>query len=372
MTWEETIFGNFVDTNPKVPMIKGESYSFIPMENIEPSVKHTVPRCEKEFSSGGARFANGDTLFARITPCLEHGKITKARGLKTDIGFGSTEYIVFRAKDGISDPDFVYYLAKSDVIKQPAIKSMVGSSGRQRAQKEVIENIIINVPKIGTQKHIASILSAYDDLIENNNRRIELLEESARLLYREWFVDFRFPGYEHAEFVDGLPKGWNKVKLGEKIILNYGKALKSEDRINGDYPVFGSSGIVGYHNKFLVNGPGIIVGRKGNVGSIYWSYKNYNPIDTVYYIDSSTSNFYLFQSLQNMQFLSSDAAVPGLNRDYAYSKDYLIPSNKTFNFFNEIVSTTYEQVYKLLDYNQKLKEARDILLPKLMSGEIEV
>ena len=120
------------------------------------------------------------------------------------------------------------------------------------------------------QKKIAAILSAYDDLIEINKGRIALLEKMAEEIYREWFVRFRFPGWEQTAFEKGIPVGWDVKTLGSIVELVYGKALKSEDRCDGNYPVYGSSGVVGYHNEALVKRGGIIVGRKGNVGSIHW------------------------------------------------------------------------------------------------------
>src|SRR5690606_7309749 len=112
--------------------------------------------------------------------------------------------------------------------------------------------------------------------------------EMAQQTYKEWFVRMRFPGHETSEInvETGLPVGWEKVKLGEMITLNYGKALKQDIRVEGPYNVYGSSGIVGTHEKFIVEGPSVIVGRKGNVGSVYYEPKPFYPIDTVYYVSS--------------------------------------------------------------------------------------
>ena len=239
-------------------------------------------------------------------------------------------------------------------------------------KREDFYSISIEVPSLQVQRHIASILSAYDDLIENNRRRIQLLEQSARLLYQEWFIHLRFPGHEHVKVVDGVPEGWERSPLGERIVLNYGKALKADNRVEGPYPVYGSSGIVGTHEKPLTTGPGIIVGRKGNVGSVFWTSQDYYPIDTVYFIDAETSNLYLFYALQNMQFLSTDVAVPGLNRDLAYSRPLLWPSERLLNDFLETAAPIHEQIAKLEEINIKLAQARDLLLPRLMNGEIPV
>jgi len=222
------------------------------------------------------------------------------------------------------------------------------------------------------QDEIVDILSAYDDLIENNRRRIQLLEQSARLLYKEWFVHFRFPGHEHVRIVDGVPEGWERKTLGEVAPLKYGKALKKGDRISGAFPVYGSSGIVGTHVKAMVQGPAIIVGRKGNVGTVFWASEDFHPIDTVYYIDPSYCNLYLYYALQNTSFISTDVAVPGLNRDFAHSRPILLPEMKIHRLFEDMVTSMHQQTNVLQKENAALAEARDLLLPKLMNGEVAV
>ncbi len=137
-----------------------------------------------------------------------------------------------------------------------------------------------------------------------NRRRMALLEQAARLLYREWFVHLHFPGHEHVRVVDGVPEGWERKRLGEVAPLKYGKALKEENRIAGTVPVFGSSGIVGTHDKALVQGPGIVVGRKGNAGSVFWSATDFFPIDTVFYIDFDRASLYLYYALLHKTFVS--------------------------------------------------------------------
>ena len=216
------------------------------------------------------------------------------------------------------------------------------------------------------------MISPYDDLITNNRRRIQLLEESARLLYQEWFVHLRFPGHEQVKIIDGVPEGWEKKPLKKIATLNYGKALKAEVRVPGPFLVYGSSGEVGSHEKALVKGPGIVVGRKGNVGSVYWVNADFYPIDTVYFISAEESSLFLYHALQNVQFINTDVAVPGLNRDMAYSREILIPDDKNYHRFLSEVKPIQEQINKLQDYNNKLAQARDLLLPKLMSGELTV
>lgn len=271
----------------------------------------------------------------------------------------------------VLNPRFFYYYLEQHRITDWLQRNAVGTTMLNLSAK-IIGEIPVTLIPLGEQERIVDILSAYDDLIENNRRRIQLLEESARLLYREWFVHLRFPGHEHVKIVDGVPEGWEKKTIGEIVVLNYGKSLTAENRIPGNYPVYASSGIVGSHNQALVKGPGIILGRKGNVGSVFWSDDDFYPIDTVYFINTEESSFYLYYSLLNMQFISTDVAVPGLNRNLAYSKNLLIPPRKISGIFEESINPLRNQIVLLEKQNQALVKARDLLLPRLMNGEITV
>lgn len=271
----------------------------------------------------------------------------------------------------VVEAQFVMYFLMSP-LGRAELLTRTGGAVQQVINLADLKTIHVPLPSTAVQRRIAHILSAYDDLIENNRRRMALLEESARLLFREWFVHLRFPGHEHTPIVDGVPQDWERKTLGESITLNYGKALKAETRVEGDYPVYGSSGIVGTHEKPLVQGPAIILGRKGNVGSVYWSSKSFYPIDTVYFVNPESSSLYLFYALQHMHFISTDVAVPGLNRDFAYSRPLMHPPVTLLRSFHETVEPIHSQLDKLDDTNQKLRAARDLLLPRLMSGEIAV
>lgn len=203
-------FGELADINPKTTLTKGTEYPFVAMEDLTPGLRYARAKRRRQLT-GGARFQGGDTLFARITPCLENGKIAQCDP-EVQLGFGSTEFIVLRAKADVADPAYVHYLALSESVKGPAISSMSGASGRQRADAKVISQTLVPAPKLPTQRRLASILGAYDDLIEINRRRIAVLEEMARGLFEEWFVRFRFPGHEAVPILDTpdgpLPEGW--------------------------------------------------------------------------------------------------------------------------------------------------------------------
>lgn len=273
--------------------------------------------------------------------------------------------------DNVLNPDFLYYLFNFSAYRAQVRASASGSTVRHTSPRRIYQ-CKVWVPSVKEQEEIAKTLGSYDDLIENNRRRIELLAESARLLYREWFVHLRFPGHEHVKVVDGVPEGWERKPLEEITKLHYGKALKEQDRITGPAPVYGSSGEVGTHEKGLVPGPGIVVGRKGTVGSVFWVDRDFWPIDTVYYVEPDDVSFSLFYVLSHIPFVSSDAAVPGLNRKFAYSRPVLWPSAYLRDQFEEYVADMSAQISNLKRQNKKLAEARDLLLPRLMNGEIAV
>jgi len=265
----------------------------------------------------------------------------------------SDNTIVAKPKNN-ADIMFVYYL-----LNNHPLNNYAGGAAQPLLTQTVLKPIEFNIPDSTTQRRIASILSAYDDLIENNLKRIKLLEEKAVLEYK----------CLNRELQD-LNSG--KKKLKDILDLKYGKALKSDNRIDGKYPVYGSSGVIGSHESYLVTGPGIIVGRKGNVGSVFWAFDNFWVIDTAYFVESEISLYYLYFNLKEQHFENTDAAVPGLNRNFALDNPIFLPQNKKIILFEESVKPTFHLMQNLLQQNTLLRQARDILLPRLMSGEIEI
>ncbi len=240
----------------------------------------------------------------------------------------------------------------------------------------ILERIELPLPRLPIQRRIAGILSAYDELIENSQRRIKILEAMARALYREWFVHFRFPGHESVALVSSplgeIPQGWEVKRLGEVLELNYGRALKKEDRRDGPFPVYGSSGRVGSHDTSLVSGPGIILGRKGNVGSVFWCDEGFFVIDTAYFVTSALPLRFLFYVLPDLNFINSDAAVPGLSRSQAYSLELLVPPRELLEKFCEFADMFEWHAANLQRRIHNLRHTRDLLLPRLLSGQIDV
>lgn len=180
---------NIIQFNPTERLAKGTVAKKVPMEYLQPFTR-AISDYETAEYSGGSKFRNGDTLMARITPCLENGKTAYVSILDDgEVGFGSTEYIVFRNIEGVTDSKFVYYFVTSPWFREIAIKSMVGSSGRQRVQQSVLENLEVNLPPLEEQRRIAGILGSLDDKIELNRRINANLEAQAQALFRSWFVD---------------------------------------------------------------------------------------------------------------------------------------------------------------------------------------
>lgn len=270
-------------------------------------------------------------------------------------------------------PQWLYY---SLMANRDALIGWAGGTAQKNLLLRDMRAFNVYVPPLPTQRKIAAILSAYDDLIENNTRRIAILEEMARLLYHEWFVRFRFPGHEQVRMVDSalgpVPEGWAIKQLGKVIELAYGKGLRKSDRIPGPYPVYGSSGVVGYHKDSLVGGPGIIVGRKGNVGSVFWSDEDFYPIDTAFYVQTDVSLHYVYYNLQYQNFISTDTAVPGLSRNQAYLLPFLLPGTKVLQEFQDFIDPIFRQIGNLRLKNTTLRQARDLLLPRLVAGEVDV
>ncbi|HAF63010.1 MAG TPA: hypothetical protein DCK95_11900 [Anaerolineaceae bacterium] len=243
-----------VNINPRRIINKGDITPYISMSNLEEN-KRKIPNIEeREYKGSGSRFINGDTLFARITPCLENGKTAFVDVLsENEVAHGSTEFIVLRGKEGLTDNLFVYYLSRSDRFRRYAIKSMTGTSGRQRVQIGSIENYEFLLPPLDEQKRIAHILGTLDDKIELNQRMNETLEAIARAIFKSWFVDFDpvrakmagkpypLPDAVMALFPDALveselgmiPKGWEVGTISDISEVMIGGDWGKEEKYNG-------------------------------------------------------------------------------------------------------------------------------------------
>lgn len=332
----------------------------------------TVPYCEID-EADKDRFALsvGDIVVARTGATVGYAKFIRE---SVDAVFAS--YLVrFRVDATKADPTFIGKLVESQAYKS-FVQSRIGGAAQPNASAPVLGSFQFRLPARYAQQRIADILSAYDDLIENNRRRMALLEEAARQVYQEWFVRLRFPGYEHTRIVDGVPEGWEKTPLESALVLQRGFDLPSQDRSDGSVQIYASTGVNGYHNVAKVQAPGIVTGRSGSLGKVHYVYEDYWPLNTTLWIKefrrvSPLFAYFLLSSL-NLEQYNGGVSVPTLDRKVVHRIEVVVPPAKIQSLFGEYVMPMFSQVRQLGLYNDKLRTARDLLLPKLMSGEIAV
>ena len=272
-------------------------------------------------------------------------------------------------------PEFVYYWFRQSAIVE-VIKRRAISSGVPHINLGILKSLALRVPPLNEQREIVRIVEGLDNLIENNRRRIQLLERSARLLYREWFVHLRFPGHEHLKVVDGVPKGWDRVFLGDILTLQRGFDLPSGARRPGPVPIIASTGANGYHDKAMVRAPGVVTGRSGSLGTVMYVLNDFWPLNTTLWVKEFKRVSPVFAchllEIMALQQYNGGAAVPTLNRNDVHRVEVLCPPGALIRSFDESVDPCYQQTKILNAQNEKLVQARDLLLPRLMSGEIEV
>ncbi len=271
---------------------------------------------------------------------------------------------------------FLYYLFNTHDYRGQVRGSASGATVRHTSPGR-IKDCKVRIPQgRAEQDCIASILSAYDERIENNRRRIALLEEAARQLYKEWFVRFRFPGHEHVKIIDGLPDGWERLPLGEVLALQRGFDLPVSARSEGTVPVYGSTGIVGFHDAAKVKAPMLITGRSGSLGQVCLVSVPCWPLNTALWVRefkrASPWFAYFLLSEMGLEKFNGGASVPTLDRKVAHAAFVVLPSEQLLETFDEAAQQSFELIDNLTKQNEQLSKARDLLLPKLMSGAIAV
>lgn len=367
--WKECRLKDIVEINPTESLKKGTVAKKIGMDVLQPYCR-AIPSFSFEPYTGGTKFKNGDTIMARITPCLENGKTAMVNILDdNEIGFGSTEYIVFRAKNNITDPYFIYYLVTSDCIRNPAIKSMVGSSGHQRVQTDVVANLSIKLPPLPTQQKIAAILSSLDDKIELNNKINTNLEQQAQALFKNWFVDFE-------PFGGKMPEEWKLGKLSEiaEITSDKRPPMKQSDYSKDvSIPLVGAASVMGYTNQVLYNEPILITGRVGTHGVIQRFSTDCWPSDNTLVVKSKYYE-YVYQIMKNIDYdnMNRGSTQPLITQSDLGKVECIIPDEDNLQKFKQLVNILFSKVQENQQENQKLVNIRDTLLPKLMNGVIEV
>ena len=284
--------------------------------------------------------------------------------------------VCIRTKDKrILSQKYLGYLCKCADFQHYIQSRGRGAANQMRIAISSIKEYSFTLPDFENQQYIADILSAYDDLIENNQKQIKLLEEAAQRLYKEWFVDLRFPGHENTKIVDGVPEGWSRGLLKELISVNYGKDHKKAPD-DGNIPVYGSGGLMRKCNKSLFSGEAVLIPRKGSLNNIMYVDETFWTVDTMFYATMKqphTAVFvYFFVKAFDMYSMNIGAAVPSMTTKILDAMDVVIPDKETLEKFDKLTKTYFNKIKTLQGQNERLKIARDLLLPKLMSGEAEV
>ena len=385
--WTKKRLSDIADFNPRESIKKGAIAKKIPMDVIRPFCRD-IPYYVEECFSGGTKFRNGDTIMARITPCLENGKTAKVSILKDrEVGFGSTEYIVFRAKEGIADEDYLYYLVCSPEVREPAIKSMVGSSGRQRVQTDVVKAIEIEIPPLAEQVKIGAFLKLIDDKIALNDRINKNLEQQAQAYFDELFDVGADPNWPECTLSDigtvvagGTPSkskveyyadhgiAWitpkdlsvDKSKFisrGENDISELGFSKSSAAKMPAGTVLFSSRAPIGYiaiaQNEVTTNQGFKSIIPKENIGTPY-----------VYFL--------LKKLLPTIEGMASGSTFKEISGTGMKSVPTVMPDASTLQLFNTFCEPVFQEQEVLEAENKHLSALRDSLLPKLMSGEIDV
>jgi len=277
-----------------------------------------------------------------------------------------------------NNPRFFAYYFKSKIFRKSMSNSAVGAN-IQNLNQGLLSNHEISLPPLETQQKIAHILSRYDEAIENNNKRIKLLEQMAQNLYKEWFVRFRFPGYENCEFENGIPVGWHQGRLSELLEFKRGKNITADEMEEGDVPVI-SAGLEpsGYHSTSNVQGVSLTISSSGaNAGYLAIHYEDIWAADCMFITEKNTKNiYYLYELLNNIRPVIFNQQR-GAAQPHVYSKDInnlrlWIPNEELIENANKLFESFHKEIYQLQRANKNLAKQRDFLLPRLMSGKIEV
>ena len=400
--WTTKKLSEIAYINPRESIGKGVVAKKVSMDKLQPFCRD-VPEFVFEEYKGGAKFRNNDTIMARITPCLENGKIAKVSILDNDeMGFGSTEYIVFRAIEGVSDADFLYYLICSPLVRNPAIKSMVGSSGRQRVQTDVVANLDIELPPLDEQRKIGELLKTFDDKIKLNNAINNNLEQQAQALFKEWFIDNPENIY------------WSVGTFRELIqsTLNgdWGKETPTGNNIEKVYCIRGAdipevkAGNKGkMPTRYIL--PKNLANKKLEAGDIVVEISGGSPTQSTGRCTAITQSlldrydssmvctnfckaikpkngyslfvYYYWQYLyEKSVFFSYENGTTGIkNLDFTgfiETEPIIVPPFYKVQAFDDYCKSIFNQVFANGKQSEQLASLRDTLLPRLMSGELDV
>lgn len=384
--FKQTEIGKVTSINPKRDLKKGIIAKKVSMEKLNPFTKKIQGFEITEFK-GGSKFVNGDTLLARITPCLENGKTAYVDFLdENEVGFGSTEFIVLSGKEGESINEFVYYLAVSPNFRNQAISSMTGTSGRQRVQNDFLSEKEIKIPPLPEQKSISQILSKLDEKIELNNKMNKTLEEIGQAIFKKWFLE----NPERGKWGEGKLGDFGKFKNG----INYLRDEKGDTEFS----------IVNVRNisnnrwlmednldkikinltkakDYIIKEKDILIARSacpGKVSLVLGNFQNiiYSGFSIRYRLEDIENYYYFVFVLEKLQKeltnFSIGTTLTSVNQETLKNIKIKIPDNKILLDFNKMIDQVFNKISNNCFQIQTLSQIRDSLLPKLMSGKIRV
>lgn len=381
--WKTIRAADFMEFNPRMNLKKGTIATKISMDKLQPYTKK-IPETEQAEFSGGTKFSNSDTIMARITPCLENGKTAFVDCLnKDEVAFGSTEFIVLRAKPGVSDAQFVYYLATSPEFRQVAIKSMVGSSGRQRVQQPVLENLELVVPELPKQKRIGGFLAAIDDKIALNEKINDNLYAQVKAIFSENFLnlDFLPDGWKTgnlldiADYLNGLAMQKHRPKDSETGL----PVLKIKELRQGICDANSELCSPSIKSEYIIHDGDIIFSWSGSLLVDIWCGGTCGLNQHLFKVTSNNYDkwfYYLWTAHHLDRFIAVAAdkatTMGHIKREELEKAEVIIPSKCDYKRISTLIKPLFDLIISNRIENRKLTALRNTLLPKIMSGEIDV
>ena len=310
------------------------------------------------------------------------GSFGKPVLIKENIPFAFQRHIaILRPNNEIADSRFLYYVMLTRDFFMQADTVAIGAAQRT-ISLTALRNMEVKLPSMETQHRIASILSRYDSLIENYQKQIKLLGEAAQRLYKEWFIDLHFPGHENTNIIDGVPEGWEKKSVDSIYNIKYGKNLSTKlITETGFYPVYGANGVIGYYDKANCNEQVVLITSRGNgSGDVLMTYHKDAFITNNSFIVTPSEGFeycklpftFQFLKMANFRAVRTGAAQPQLTNQSIHTVDVILPNKNLIEKFCSATIGMNDTIIKYREQIRLLTEARDRLLPKLMSGEITI
>ena len=380
--WKKVKLGEVCDTQygfTASTVQQDTGTQFLRITDIVPQLIdwNTVPYCQiQEKDREKYLLHKGDIVVARTGATVGYAKY-----IKEDVPAVFASYLVRLLVNSIDvDRHYVGLCVESNLFKE-YIQSISNGSAQPNANAQMISSFEINLPPLSTQHRIATILSRYDSLIENYQKQIKLLEEAAQRLYKEWFVDLHFPGHENTNIIDGVPEGWEKKSVDSIYNIKYGKNLSTKlITETGFYPVYGANGVIGYYDKANCNEQVVLITSRGNgSGDVLMTYHKDAFITNNSFIVTPSEGFeycklpftFQFLKMANFRAVRTGAAQPQLTNQSIHTVDVILPNKNLIEKFCSATIGMNDTIIKYREQIRLLTEARDRLLPKLMSGEIE-